>query len=159
MINLLQPAHRTTSQTTKPEAWFSPGEGCRNRIIGLCKTALRSIEVCVFTITDDRISEALVDSHRRGVKVRIITDNEKSSDFGSDIDALTAAGIPLRIDQTPHHMHHKFAIYDRDLLITGSYNWTSSAYKENEENIVVLGDQLVVARFQQLFEELWTKFA
>jgi phosphatidylserine/phosphatidylglycerophosphate/cardiolipin synthase-like enzyme len=140
------------------EAYFSPGDACRNRISGLFREAKTSADVCVFTITDDRITGAIVDAHRRGVRVRIITDNDKAFDVGSDIEMLQAAGIEIRPDITDHHMHHKFAIFDGALLLNGSYNWTRSAADYNEENIVVTTDPQLRQQFQQMFDKLWEKF-
>ena len=34
-------------------------------------------------------------AHKRGVKVRIITDNDKAFDLGSDVPRFVQAGIPL----------------------------------------------------------------
>jgi cardiolipin hydrolase len=55
-------------------------------------------------------------------------------------------------------MHHKFAIFDRTYLVTGSYNWTRSAASYNEENIVVSDDRRLVSAFSGTFEKLWEKF-
>ena len=52
-------------------------------------------------------------------------------------------------------MHHKFAIIDNRLLLTGSYNWTSSANNRNNENLMVIDDPEVIARYQNQFEKLW----
>ena len=113
-------------------------------------------EQYVFTITDDRISGALAAAHQRGVKVRIVTDDEKAQDLGSDIQTLHRAGIPVVTDQGADHMHHKFAIFDARQLLTGSFNWTRSASERNLENFVVTNDAGLLRSFQKEFERLWT---
>ena len=55
-------------------------------------------------------------------------------------------------------MHHKFALFDTQTLVTGSYNWTRSAAKNNEENFVVLADPGLTASYSKEFEQLWEKF-
>jgi len=148
-----------TRPTTLSEALFSPGDGPRLRIASLMQHARHSIDTCVFTITDDRISKSLESAHRRGVKVRIITDNDKSWDRGSDVQRLGRQGIAVRVDRTDAHMHHKFCIFDRTTLLTGSYNWTRSAASSNEENIIVTDDAALSESFSKTFERLWTRLA
>ena len=140
------------------EAFFSPSDASWQRIRGLLKTVGRAVDICVFTITDDRISGPILDAHRRGVKVRIITDNEKAFDRGSDAESLARNGVPLVVDRTRHHMHHKFAIFDNKRLLTGSYNWTRSAADNNEENFLITSDRRLVKPFQQQFEKLWEEY-
>lgn len=136
-------------------AYFSPGTECRNAIISLIKKSKHNIEVCVFTISDDKITHALVDACRRGVAVKVISDNDKSHDKGSDIEFLSRQGIAVKLDQSPNHMHHKFAIFDRQNIVNGSFNWTRSASNYNEENIVVSNDQSLLKQFSQSFDSLW----
>lgn len=141
------------------EAHFSPGEGCVRRIRGLLDATHKSADICVFTITDDRIAESILAAHRRKVAVRLITDDEKARDVGSDALALARAGIPVRVDGSPFHMHHKFALFDRHTLLTGSYNWTRGAADNNEENLILSNDRRLLTSFQGEFDRLWTKFA
>lgn len=148
----------TDSEAPRAEALFSPEDPCQERLVGLLKSARSSVDICVFTITDDRISDAVAAAHSRGVATRVITDDEKAFDRGSDVDRLRTAGVSIRVDCTPYHMHHKFAVFDRRLLVTGSYNWTRSADKFNEENYVISGDQRLVHRYSEVFEQLWEKF-
>jgi phosphatidylserine/phosphatidylglycerophosphate/cardiolipin synthase-like enzyme len=56
-------------------------------------------------------------------------------------------------------MHHKFAVADGDLLLTGSYNWTRSASTENNENIIVSNNTPLVKQFQQEFDKMWRALA
>ncbi len=140
------------------EAHFSPGESGRPARNARHGAAPRPGDVCVFTITDDALSEALIAAHRRGVRVRVLTDDEKAGDRGSDAARLAEAGIPVRVDDDPAHMHHKFAIFDRRLLATGSYNWTRSAFLENQENLLVTDDTRLVSAFERELERLWARF-
>ena len=68
---------------------------------------------------------------------------------------LRAAGVPVRVDRTDAHMHHKFAVFDRELLLTGSYNWTRSAANQNYENIIVTDDARLATTFANVFEQYW----
>ncbi len=137
------------------EAFFSPGLACLQQIVHRFTAARTAVDVCVFTITDDRITRAILDAHRRKVVLRVITDNDKAFDLGSDIARLQEIGIAVKIDQTPAHMHHKFAIFDGARLVNGSYNWTRSASEVNAENLIDTGDPVLVAAFAAEFQRLW----
>lgn len=141
------------------EAYFSPGDECPRAIGRLLTTARQSADICVFTITDDRLADTILDTHRRGVAVRIITDDAKAEDLGSDVERFERAGIGVRVDQSPFHMHHKFAILDGKTLLTGSYNWTRGAARDNEENLIVTSDPRFLTPFGRAFERLWTRLA
>jgi len=141
----------------KTEVFFSPGPDCLGQIVNRFLAARSTVDVCVFTITDDRIARAILDAHRRGVAIRIITDNDKTYDAGSDVERLEAAGIAVKVDRTQFHMHHKFAIFDAARILNGSYNWTRGAAESNEENIVDTGDPIALAAFQAEFNRLWSK--
>ena len=143
------------SDTIRAEALFSPGDDCWQKIVSLLNSARHSIDICVFTITDNRIAEPIQAAHRRGIKVRVITDNDKANDRGSDAERLAHAGIEVRVDRTDHHMHHKYATFDGKRLLTGSYNWTRSAAEYNEENFIITDNSNLVAEFQGEFERLW----
>jgi phosphatidylserine/phosphatidylglycerophosphate/cardiolipin synthase-like enzyme len=92
---------------------------------------------------------------KNGVEIRIISDNFKVEDTGSDIEDLSRVGIPVKLDTTDNHMHHKFMIVDNKIVLTGSYNWTRSAALYNQENILSMDDEEVVSKFSNEFEKLW----
>ncbi len=116
------------------------------------------MDICVFTISDNDIARELKNCYRRGVDIRIITDDDKRNDRGSDIREFIREGIEVRMDSTPNHMHHKFAIVDGHTLLTGSYNWTRSAYKYNHENLMVTYDSEALQQYADEFERLWDEF-
>jgi phosphatidylserine/phosphatidylglycerophosphate/cardiolipin synthase-like enzyme len=137
------------------QVYFSPGDDCPQIIVNQLERASSSIDICVFTITDNRIADAIRDAFVRGVAVRIISDNDKSLDPGSDIERLMGLGVPVRIDQTDHHMHHKYAVFDQKTTLTGSYNWTRSADKHNDENFLITGEATINRAYLGHFDRLW----
>jgi cardiolipin hydrolase len=137
------------------EVFFSPGESCRAAIIKQLSSAVSQLKICVFTISDDKITDAIVTAHKRGVDIKILTDNDKSLDMGSDVHLLSREGIPIRMDNTSNHMHHKFMVIDESTGLTGSYNWTQSAARFNHENILLTNDGTVVKSFLSEFDKLW----
>lgn len=141
------------------EARFSPGFTCGQRIVELLRASRTHVEICVFTITDDRVSREILAAHERGVAVRIITDDAKAWDLGSDITRLHQAGVEVAVDRSTAHMHHKFAIFDGAVVATGSYNWTRSAAEHNQENLVVCDHPPLIRRFRDEFNKLWDEMS
>lgn len=141
------------------EFLFSPGGGVEQRILRSTNLTRRSIDVAMFNFTSGELARALVDAHRRGVRVRIILDRDKIQDPNSEYRYLIKKGLSVKLlsGRSPHGiMHHKFAIFDRREVATGSYNWTRSAEHFNNENLVVLDDPAAYAAFQGQFEKLWS---
>ena len=58
----------------------------------------------------------------------------------------------IRWAPDPHDKHHKFAIFDGRLLVTGSYNWTDAAESRNLENALFLDDPALIARYGEWFD-------
>ncbi len=139
-------------------AFFTPGDSCLHKLRELCRGSRASIDVCVYTISDDRLSDELLAAQARGIRVRIISDNDKRFDDGSDIARLASHGVEVRLDDTPFHMHHKFAVFDGGLVANGSFNWTRTASSSNHENLVVSRDPYLVRCFGGQFDAMWTRF-
>ena len=156
---LLLPPAASPARTTRAEVHFSPGPECVAAIQRFIGQAARQLDICVFTVADDRLTNALLTAHRRGVLVRLLTDNDKLFDRGSDVRQLFTAGIPVRIDRTEYHMHHKFAVADKRTVLTGSYNWTRSAAEHNLENLLITDDHATVQPYAREFERLWAQMS
>lgn len=83
IVKLLLPL--TQKEDHDPVVLFAPEDGVAERIAGLFHDAKETVSVCVFTITDNFLTDAILAAHNRGVLIRVLTDNQKSSDDGSDI--------------------------------------------------------------------------
>lgn len=145
-------------QTPENKVLFSPGDKCKNAIIDIINTAKSKLRICVFTISDDNIANSIINAHKRGVNIKIISDDDKQYDIGSDINKFKNAGIPVKVDHTPNHMHNKFMTADNITCLTGSYNWTKSAARYNQENILICKDKSTIKKFDIEFNRLWDEF-
>jgi len=135
--------------------YFSPGHEIKATILKLLRDANSSVDLCVFTITDNELAKEVITCHRRNIKVRIITDDEKVNAKGSEIIKMERAGIPVKIDHSHYHMHNKFGIIDHRIAITGSFNWTYTATKHNQENLLATSKFEIVKQYHDEFERLW----
>jgi phosphatidylserine/phosphatidylglycerophosphate/cardiolipin synthase-like enzyme len=135
--------------------FFSPGNEIKNEIKVLLDQAEKTVDLCIFTITDNELAQKVIACHNRSVKVRIITDDEKTTDNGSEIIKLANAGIAIKTDQSHYHMHNKFGIIDQRIAITGSFNWTYTATKHNQENLLATSKFEIVKQYHEEFERLW----
>jgi phosphatidylserine/phosphatidylglycerophosphate/cardiolipin synthase-like enzyme len=139
------------------QVFFSPGGEIPETILGLIKNAEQSIELCIFTISHYELAKELLDAQKRGIKIRLLTDDEKQYDKGSRIKHLHHEGIAVKTDNSRYHMHHKFGIIDERMVFTGSFNWTYTASKHNQENLLVTTNYTIVQQYRTEFERLWTK--
>ncbi|KFQ40488.1 Mitochondrial cardiolipin hydrolase, partial [Mesitornis unicolor] len=127
-----------------------------SRLLRRLLSARRSLEICLFAFSSPQLSHAVQLLHRRGVRGRIVTDAQYMGLQGSQIGHLRR--IQVRHDQESGYMHHKFAIVDRRMLITGSLNWTTEAIQQNRENVLVVEDAEYVKPFLDEFERIWEEY-
>jgi len=139
--------------------YFSPNRGGAKTIIGFIDKCSETIDAAVYAITHDKISDALIRAHNRGVLVRIIIDKTQAAGKYSDDEKLEEALIPIK--RGGYHwrgsMHNKFVIGDGRAVGTGSFNWTKNADKRNAENFVIIRIGYAVKKYQEEFEQLWKK--
>lgn len=153
-----------TSEVLEPktrikDAFFFPSQESELKLCCYLNKAVKTMLVCVFTITNNNLADAIRDAVKRGVDVRVISDDECMKMLGSDVKLLFDEGIPVRVDLDAHaHMHNKFVVIDDYLLITGSFNWTKQAVNKNHENLIVIDDVPLCRSYTDEFNRLWTQF-
>ena len=133
-------------------------EGSMWELFKSLQQARHTIAVCVFNIASSELCDVLIVAHQAGVIVRVVTNNEQMLHSGNQVNRLRAAGIQVRVDETEYFMHHKFAVVDGALLLTGSLNWTTQGLCGNQENVILTSEPALVQPFSKQFEVLWTKY-
>jgi hypothetical protein len=72
------------------EVLFFPNLSNENKVANMIRTCKQSLNIAIFTITNDKLTAAIEEVYERGVKIRIITDDECCKNLGSDIYRLAA---------------------------------------------------------------------
>jgi len=154
-VGLSACAHKNASYRT--EAHFSSDGHVRSEIIRTIENSKTSIDIAIFDFTSKDIKESLGKAKNRDVKIRIIADARQASGAHSVVQSLLDEGFSVKTvhGRSGGIMHHKFAIFDGDLLLTGSYNWTDNAEHHNFENAIFLTDPNTIKRYQEEFNTIW----
>jgi phosphatidylserine/phosphatidylglycerophosphate/cardiolipin synthase-like enzyme len=126
------------------------------RLIG---EAARSIDAALYRLNNPRLARALESAAERGVRVRVVLDRSKYKESRATRELLGSNRIPFRLSYgrqgNGSKMHHKFAVVDDRLALTGSYNWTLESEEQNFENLLILDDPQHLEAFRREFALLW----
>ena len=125
------------------------------RIISLINISNSTIDIAAFSFTSEEIFNAILETHLRGVKVRVLLEKRYMNAESSKYKILNELGIEVRFDNNPYSMHHKFIIIDSNVLETGSMNYSENA-KTNNENIFIIYNNKIATAFLQEFDRLWS---
>ena len=146
------------------EVFFTPTEGkkAENKICYLFTHAHKEIKIIMYSFTNKRIAKALKLASNHNVKISIIAD-EKEAKYKKSVIANLAAikniNIYLLKGKPYKHkgfgkLHAKVSIIDNNILITGSANYTYSAFYKNYEYIILHNDKKLIERFNNFFNYL-----
>jgi len=127
---------------------FSPKDGCTDLIVRTLAQARNTVHVQAYSFTSRPIAQALVDAHRRGVRVEVILDKGQRRGQGVQTEFLAQAGVPVRIDDDHAIAHNKVMVIDGETVVTGSFNFTNSAEERNAENLLVIRDRALAERYE-----------
>ena len=124
--------------------------------------ATTSIDAAIYDFSRANLRDALVHAHNRGVRVRVMGDDEsyQVSSYQPFYQSLEAAGIPVLYDMRGRSSlaHNKFAVIDRTIVWTGSLNWSNTAATYNAENAVAITSphlaQAYTTEFAEMFDPL-----
>ena len=137
--------------------YFSPKGGCQDAIIGEIDKAQKTIDIAMYYFTSREIAQELVKVKYSNVKVRIVLDSSQEEEAYSKSRYFIDRGFEVRYYAGSGLMHNKFAVIDGKVLITGSFNWTPTADRKNEENLLIMTDKELLKKYSDRFEYLWEK--
>ncbi|XP_059485641.1 uncharacterized protein LOC132202638 isoform X2 [Neocloeon triangulifer] len=119
-----------------------------------------SINVCMYTLSSSEIVSSLLCALDNGVTVRILIDYQHAiTSAANTLRKLGIRGALIYEARSNFMMHNKFAIIDKKIIMTGSFNWTLQGSNGNYENVVILSKKKLVQKYCEQFEQLWEDFA
>jgi phosphatidylserine/phosphatidylglycerophosphate/cardiolipin synthase-like enzyme len=127
-----------TLNNTPASIYFSPGGGTTKAIVKEIDNATLEILVQAYSFTSTPIAQALVNATKRGVRVEAILDKSQKSEKYTSATFLANNRVPTYIDSAHAIAHNKIIIIDKQVVITGSFNFTKAAEEKNAENLLVI---------------------
>jgi phosphatidylserine/phosphatidylglycerophosphate/cardiolipin synthase-like enzyme len=136
----------------------------------------RSVDLALFVFSDQKIADTLKSKHNSGVKIRALIDPNFIFQYYSEGLDLLGVAIPtpkceFEKDNNPWQiplntvgmaklargdkLHHKFALIDEQIIITGSHNWSASANHNNDETLLIIDNIVVANHFKAEFKRLY----
>lgn len=135
------------------QVYFSPKGGCTDAIIRELNKAKSTVLVQAYSFTSAPIAKALLNAHKRGVKVEVILDKSQRTDQYSSATFFYNSGIPVKIDSQHAIAHNKVMVIDGETVITGSFNFTKAAEENNAENLLIMHDKKLASLYIKNWEE------
>ncbi|MEE3718916.1 phospholipase D-like domain-containing protein [Tumidithrix elongata RA019] len=158
-----------------PDKQDTAWEQTSNGLIGTgLAGATKSADMALFVFSTPKLSDVLELREQTGVKIRVLVDPQfayreysstldmwgfvstldcKSEDGHAWVKPIATVGAPSLA--TGDLLHHKFAVIDGNLVITGSHNWSNAANYTNDETLLVIQNNLVAAHYQREFDRLY----
>ena len=149
------------------DVYFLPKEGykAQKEICYLFTHAHKSIKIAMYAFTNKKIAKALKIASKKNIKIEIIADKQEADYKRSVIKNLAAVkNINVFLLHGKAYkksgygkLHAKIAIIDNKYLITGSANYTYSAFFKNYEYIIIHENRDLIKKFNNFFYELKQK--
>jgi phosphatidylserine/phosphatidylglycerophosphate/cardiolipin synthase-like enzyme len=158
-----------------PELESTAREQTSNGLIATAiASAKKTVDLALFVYSEPFISTILEERQKNNVQIRALMEPKFAyRDYSAALDMwglqstqdcktgkssawkqpLKTVGIPNLI--AGDKLHHKFAILDRHLIVTGSHNWTIAANHINDETLVAIENEIVAAHYQREYERLY----
>ena len=112
-----------------------------------------SVDVAIYDFNLWSLRDALINAHRRGVDVRMVTDSDNMDEL--EIQELKEAGIEVIGDRKEGLMHDKFVIIDRSEVWTGSMNFTTGGGYMDNNNLTRLRSSKLAEDYRLEFEQMF----
>jgi phosphatidylserine/phosphatidylglycerophosphate/cardiolipin synthase-like enzyme len=116
-------------------------------------SARLSVDLAVYSLSLNSIRDALINAHRRGVRVRVVMESDNLD--RSDPQKIKEAGVPIIGDRREGLMHNKFVGIDGVEVWLGAMNFTDSgAYKDNN-NLMRIRSKEMAENYAKEFDEMF----
>jgi phosphatidylserine/phosphatidylglycerophosphate/cardiolipin synthase-like enzyme len=149
-------------EVNSPAIYFAPRQDLSVVDRQIVRSAKRSIEIAMYSFTDRRIAEDLVDACHRGVVVDLYRDRsqyEEETARGSAVPAILhrCSDIHVRVKGGKELMHEKAYVADGVVLREGSANWSVSAARYQDNQLSITHDTAAIEAFKDDFAGMWQR--
>jgi len=140
---------------TPIQIYFSPEDKVLDHMIPVVSSANSSIRFMAFSFTDFPLAKAMLDRASAGVDVAGVFEKVGSDTESSELRTFFCAKVPARQDGNPRFLHDKVIIVDNRFVISGSFNFSSNATENNDENVIIVDNPQIANLYTQEFQRVW----
>lgn len=136
---------------------FAPDDDCVKQYAYEVDKSIDAVDVMAHAFTLPRITEVLMSSAKRGVKLRVLTDR---------VNAVTRAGrkqldeiasyADVRVECSVPVQNARVTIVDNYTVITGSADYSKAGFEKNSENMLVVRDNATAYAYAGNFARRWS---
>jgi phosphatidylserine/phosphatidylglycerophosphate/cardiolipin synthase-like enzyme len=145
-----------TVNGTPIQIYFSPEDKVMDHMIPYVSSAQSSIRFLAFNFTDYPLAQAMIDRANAGVNTAGIYEKTGSETDASEMKTFYCAKVPVRQDGNPRFLHDKVIVIDNHIVISGSFNFSSNATENNDENVIIIDNPEIASLYMQEFDRLWS---
>ena len=127
------------------------------QLINIINSSKTNLDIAIYSLTKKSIVDAIIQAKNRNVTVRIISDKQESKSKSEKkmLTLLQNANIPIKINTHSGLMHMKITIIDKNIITTGSYNYSEGASTKNDEVLMIIKDSKIAQDFETEFNNMW----
>ena len=149
-----KPAHAHHRLIVQPDDGVEPVL----QILGEARRTLRTVQ---FTLDDPRFVQAVLDAHRRGVKVQVLLNPQKSSgERGNDhsFERFHRAGVPVEWTHPRFPVtHEKAIVIDNERALIATFNLSPKYFGETRDHALLTEDPEQVQAILAAFDADWRR--
>jgi len=136
--------------------YFCPEDHCADMVKEELKKAQHSIYFMTFSFTHEGISNTILFQYSQNVSVKGVME-VRQIDKDSAYKVLAYQTGAVRKDGNKYNLHHKVFIIDEATVVTGSFNPSKNGDTRNDENLLIIHDKAIAARYVNEFEQVWNE--
>ena len=143
----------------KASLYFAPNDPLQSIVLSHLEAAQTSIRMAFFNVRLNQVLTILQNKQAAGVDIKIILDKKQQDLFYNDMgERMMMAGLDVtlveRTEAMDSTMHNKFTIIDGKTVLTGSANYSHTAFNISDEDMIVMESTDLAARYDREFDEL-----
>ncbi|RMF55738.1 hypothetical protein D6745_01240 [Candidatus Woesearchaeota archaeon] len=124
--------------------YFCPRDDCEDKLLFLIEMSNKSIDCAFFDIDLEKVIMALEEKQDIA---RLVIDN-------NNFDKVNGLNF-VKKDDDRQLSHNKFCVFDKKVVLTGSWNPTVRGTFHNNNNMIIIKSKFLSKNYEDEFEELW----
>ena len=133
---------------------FSPYDKVDGAIHIQLEKASKSVHCSLYGITNLQLANDLIAAKKRGADVEIGLDKIQAAGKHDLHNLLQEAGILVEIKPVALLEHNKFCVLDGIIVIMGSWNWSNSAQKQDNSDVIITDCPKVAQAFEAAYQRI-----